>query len=339
MLMLSNIAKNILLKMDPEVAHDLMITGLKRTCHTPLASLYRQNLSSRPLTVMGLKFPNRVGLAAGLDKNGEAIDAFYEMGFGHVEIGTVTPKPQPGNPKPRIFRIPEKKAIINRMGFNSQGIERVLYNLSAKKIAGIVGINIGKNKGTPIDKSQDDYLLCLDQVYQFASYVVVNISSPNTPELRSLQFGSFLSELLNSMKKRQNQLANHYNRYVPLVIKIAPDLNSSEISSISQAILEIDLDGIIATNTTVNRASVLNLKHAQETGGLSGSPLLETSTSVIKALYKQLGNKIPIIGVGGIMSAEDARKVFSSGARIIQIYSGLIYHGPSLIKNITDLDT
>ncbi len=325
--------------MDPEVAHNLMIMGLKRTCHTPLANLYRQNLSSKPLSVMGLKFPNRVGLAAGLDKNGEAVDAFYEMGFGHVEIGTVTPKPQPGNPKPRVFRIPEKKAIINRMGFNNQGIERVLYNLSEKKIAGIVGINIGKNRDTPIDKSEDDYLLCLDEVYQFASYVVVNISSPNTPELRSLQFGSFLSELLSSMKKRQNQLANHYNRYVPLAIKIAPDLNSSEISSISRAILEIDLDGIIATNTTVNRASVLNLKHAQEKGGLSGSPLLETSTSVIKALYKLLGNKIPIIGVGGIMSAEDAREVFSSGARIIQIYSGLIYHGPSLIKNIANLDT
>jgi len=194
--MLSNIAQKMLLKIGPETAHDLMILGLKKTCNTPLANLYRQDLSSKPLSVMGLEFPNRVGLAAGLDKNGEVIDAFYDMGFGHVEIGTVTPRAQPGNPKPRIFRIPEKKAIINRMGFNNQGIERVLCNLSKKKTEGIVGINIGKNRNTPLEKSTEDYLLCLDQVYPFASYVTVNISSPNTPELRSLQFGSFLSELL-----------------------------------------------------------------------------------------------------------------------------------------------
>jgi len=287
---------------------------------------------------MGLEFPNRVGLAAGLDKNGEAIDAFYDMGFGHVEIGTVTPRAQPGNPKPRIFRIPEKKAIINRMGFNNQGIERVLCNLSKKKTEGIVGINIGKNRNTPLEKSTEDYLLCLDQVYPFASYVTVNISSPNTPELRSLQFGSFLSELLSKLKERQDELANRYDRYVPLVIKIAPDLNISEIKSISEAVLEINLDGIIATNTTVDHSPVVDFKHSKEEGGLSGAPLFESSIKVISALYKLLGNKIPIIGVGGIMTAEDAEKIFSSGAKLIQIYSGFIYHGPNLIKRINSLD-
>ena len=336
--MLSNIAQKMLLKIGPETAHDLMILGLKKTCNTPLANLYRQNLSSKPLSVMGLKFPNRVGLAAGLDKNGEAIDAFYDMGFGHVEIGTVTPRAQPGNPKPRIFRIPEKKAIINRMGFNNQGIERVLCNLSKKKTEGIVGINIGKNKNTPLEKSTEDYLFCLDQVYPFASYVTVNISSPNTPELRSLQFGSFLSELLSRLKERQDELANRYDRYVPLVIKIAPDLNISEIKSISEAVLEINLDGIIATNTTVDHSPVVDFKHSKEEGGLSGAPLFESSIKVISALYKLLGNKIPIIGVGGIMTAEDAEKIFSSGAKLIQIYSGFIYHGPNLIKRINSLD-
>ena len=336
--MLSNIAQKMLLKIGPETAHDLMILGLKKTCNTPLANLYRQNLSSKPLSVMGLKFPNRVGLAAGLDKNGEAIDAFYDMGFGHVEIGTVTPRAQSGNPKPRIFRIPEKKAIINRMGFNNQGIERVLCNLSRKKTAGIVGINIGKNRNTPLEKSTEDYLLCLDQVYPFASYVTVNISSPNTPELRSLQFGSFLSELLSRLKERQDELANRYDRYVPLVIKIAPDLNISEIKSISEAVLEINLDGIIATNTTVDHSPVVDFKHSKEEGGLSGAPLFESSIKVISALYKLLGNKIPIIGVGGIMTAEDAEKIFSSGAKLIQIYSGFIYHGPNLIKRINSLD-
>jgi len=336
--MLSNIAQKMLLKIGPETAHDLMILGLKKTCNTPLANLYRQNLSSKPLSVMGLKFPNRVGLAAGLDKNGEAIDAFYDMGFGHVEIGTVTPRAQPGNPKPRIFRIPEKKAIINRMGFNNQGIERVLCNLSKKKTEGIVGINIGKNRNTPLEKSTEDYLLCLDQVYPFASYVTVNISSPNTPELRSLQFGSFLSELLSRLKERQDELANRYDRYVPLVIKIAPDLNISEVKSISEAVLEINLDGIIATNTTVDHSPVVDFKHSKEEGGLSGAPLFESSIKVISALYKLLGNKIPIIGVGGIMTAEDAEKIFSSGAKLIQIYSGFIYHGPNLIKRINSLD-
>ena len=336
--MLSNIAQKMLLKIGPETAHDLMILGLKKTCNTPLANLYRQDLSSKPLSVMGLEFPNRVGLAAGLDKNGEAIDAFYDMGFGHVEIGTVTPRAQSGNPKPRIFRIPEKKAIINRMGFNNQGIERVLCNLSRKKTAGIVGINIGKNRNTPLEKSTEDYLFCLDQVYPFASYVTVNISSPNTPELRSLQFGSFLSELLSRLKERQDELANRYDRYVPLVIKIAPDLNISEIKSISEAVLEINLDGIIATNTTVDHSPVVDFKHSKEEGGLSGAPLFESSIKVISALYKLLGNKIPIIGVGGIMTAEDAEKIFSSGAKLIQIYSGFIYHGPNLIKRINSLD-
>ena len=336
--MLSNIGQKILLKISPEIAHDLMIMGLKKTCNTPLASLYRQDLSSKPVSVMGLEFPNRVGLAAGLDKNGEAIDAFYDMGFGHVEIGTVTPRAQSGNPKPRLFRIPEKKAIINRMGFNNQGIGQVLCNLSRRKTQGVVGINIGKNRDTPLEKSSEDYLVCLDQVYSFASYVTINISSPNTPELRSLQFGSFLPELLSTLKERQDQLANHYDRYVPLAIKIAPDLNISEIKSISEAILEIKLDGIIATNTTVDHSSVLGLRHSKEIGGLSGAPLFDRSIKVISALYELLGNKIPIIGVGGIMTAENAEKTFSSGARLIQIYSGFIYHGPTLIKRINSLD-
>ena len=332
--MLYRIARELLFTQDPEVVHELTIKGLKLTGSTPISCLYGQKLKSKPVTVMGIEFPNPVGLAAGLDKNGECIDAFAKMGFGHIEVGTVTPKAQAGNDKPRLFRIVDSEAIINRMGFNNHGVDALIENVKRAKFKGVLGINIGKNKDTPIEKGNDDYLICMDKVYPHASYIAINISSPNTPGLRSLQYGEALNDLLSSLKIRQAELADKYNKYVPLAVKIAPDLSDEELAQVAEALVTYKLDAVIATNTTLDRKLVHDMPHASEAGGLSGRPLQYSSTVIIKKLHQLLDGQLPIIGVGGVDSAVAAKEKFAAGAELVQIYSGFIYKGPKLIKDI-----
>ena len=283
---------------------------------------------------MGIKFPNPVGLAAGLDKNGECIKAFEAMGFGFVEVGTVTPRPQPGNDKPRIFRLPEANAIINRMGFNNKGVDYLVDQVIKAKFSGVLGINIGKNKDTPDENAKDDYIHCMRKVYDHATYITVNISSPNTPGLRSLQYGDALNELLSALKAEQTSLAEQYGKYVPVAVKIAPDLTAEEVDSIAQCLIANNIDGVIATNTTLARDKVAHLQFGDEQGGLSGAPVKEQSTKVIQLLSKALDNKLPIIGVGGIASGSDAQEKIAAGAKLVQVYTGFIYQGPELVKEI-----
>ena len=284
---------------------------------------------------MGLNFPNPVGLAAGLDKDGAYIDGLAALGFGFIEIGTVTPRAQPGNPKPRMFRLPEAQALINRMGFNNGGVDAFVRNVQASRFyqerRGILGLNIGKNADTPIERATDDYLYCLDKVYPYAAYVTVNISSPNTKNLRQLQQASEIDALLSALKMAQSQLADKHGRYVPLVLKIAPDLDDEQIDTIASALLRNHIDGVIATNTTITREAVQGLTHANETGGLSGAPVRDLSTRVIRALHQVLQGEIPIIGVGGILNGVDAHEKMAAGASLIQLYTGLIYRGPALV--------
>ncbi len=332
--MLYNIAQKFMFSLDAEQAHNLAINSLRKTANSPLNCFYRQVLPLSPVEVMGIKFPNPVGLAAGLDKNGEAIDAFSAMGFGFVEVGTVTPRPQSGNEKPRLFRIESAQAIINRMGFNNHGVDNLVKNLMAKKSNIIVGVNIGKNKDTPVEQGKEDYLICMDKVYPHASYITVNISSPNTPDLRSLQFGDLLDDLLKSLKERQKELSAKYNKYVPLTLKIAPDLDDNEIKQIAESLIKFKFDGVIATNTTLSRDAVKGLENSEESGGLSGQPLTADSTMVISKLSAVLKGLIPIIGVGGISSGKDAMEKFNAGSSLVQVYTGFIYQGPKLISNI-----
>jgi dihydroorotate dehydrogenase len=323
------LVRPLLFSLDAEMAHELTIASLQRFgCLLPDIP----NTSSASVRVMGLDFPNRVGLAAGLDKNGEAIDGLSKLGFGFLEIGTVTPRPQPGNPKPRLFRLPGKQAIINRMGFNNHGVEALLRNVRAARYKGILGINIGKNADTPIERAADDYLACLDKAYDLASYVTVNISSPNTKNLRQLQGESELDALLGALKQRQTELADKHGRYVPLALKIAPDLDAAQISDIAVALRRHRIDAVIATNTTLGREGVEGQPHASETGGLSGAPLFEKSTAVVAALAKALANELPIIAAGGIVHGAKARAKLEAGAQLVQIYSGLVYRGPDLVR-------
>ncbi len=326
--------RKLLFQFDAETIHELTIKSLKNTGSTPLKSLYQQRVSTNPVNVMGINFPNPLGLAAGLDKNGECINAFSAMGFGFVEVGTVTPRPQPGNDKPRIFRLVENNAIINRMGFNNKGVDYLVDQVRKADFKGVLGINIGKNKDTPDENAKDDYLYCMRKVYQFATYITVNISSPNTPGLRSLQHGDALNELLGALKAEQLQLAKVHKHYVPLVVKIAPDLSEDEVNAMAKSLLDNNIDGVIATNTTLSRKGVEGHEHAHEMGGLSGAPVKEKSTQVIALLAKALNQQIPIIGVGGICSAADAQEKIDAGAQLVQIYTGLIYQGPSLVKKI-----
>ncbi|MBI3525384.1 MAG: quinone-dependent dihydroorotate dehydrogenase [Betaproteobacteria bacterium] len=319
----------LLFSFDAETAHDLTIAGLHRfPCLLPAAPPVAQ----APVRVMGLDFPNRVGLAAGLDKNGEAIDGLAKLGFGFLEIGTVTPRSQPGNPKPRMFRLPRQQALINRLGFNNHGVDALITNVRAAKYKGILGINIGKNADTPIERAADDYLACLDKVYPLASYVTVNISSPNTQNLRQLQGETELDALLGVLKTRQAALAQQHGRYVPLALKIAPDLDDSQIAAIAAALRRHRIDAVIATNTTLARPGVAGQPHATEAGGLSGAPLFESSTAVVAALSRALAGEVSIIAVGGIVDAAKAKAKLESGAQLVQIYSGLIYAGPQLVS-------
>lgn len=328
--------RSVLFKFDPEKIHELTIKGLKETGATPLNFAYKQNIPNKPVQVMGIHFPNPCGLAAGLDKNGECIRAFDAMGFGFVEVGTVTPRPQPGNEKPRIFRLPEANAVINRMGFNNKGVDYLVDQVRKAKFSGVLGINIGKNKDTPEENAKDDYLHCMRKVYNYATYITINISSPNTPGLRSLQYGDALNELLSVLKAEQQVLAKKHDKYVPVAVKIAPDLTEPEIQSIAECLINNDIDGVIATNTTLAREGVENLEHGNEQGGLSGEPVKDKSTEVIALLAKALDNKLPIIGVGGIASGQDAQDKIKAGAKLVQVYTGFIYQGPELVKDIVE---
>ncbi|EGU39510.1 dihydroorotate dehydrogenase 2 [Vibrio ichthyoenteri ATCC 700023] len=332
--MLYRLARTGFFQLDAEKAHDLAIENFKRFNGTPLDLFYRQQLPHRPVECMGLTFRNPVGLAAGLDKNGECIEAFDAMGFGFIEVGTVTPRPQSGNDKPRLFRLLDAEGIINRMGFNNLGVDNLIENVKKAKFDCVLGINIGKNKDTPIEKGTEDYLICMEKVYQYAGYIAVNISSPNTPGLRSLQYGEALDELLSSLKEKQAELAKEHDKYVPLALKIAPDLSDDEISQICQSLIANGIDGVIATNTTLDRSIVEGMKSANEAGGLSGRPVQLRSTEVVRRLHQELGDKLPIIGVGGIDSYVAAKEKMMTGAQLVQVYTGFIYHGPGLVKEI-----
>lgn len=331
--MIYSLIRHFLFCLSPETAHKLTLKSLKwLQRNVPLKPSTNSAIS--PYTVMGLPFPNRVGLAAGLDKNGEYIDALASLGFGFIEVGSITPKAQLGNPKPRLFRLPQVQAIINRMGFNNYGVDYLIDQLKKTKFKGILGINLGKNVTTPLENAADDYVFCLRQVYPYASYVTINISSPNTPGLRQLQTMKDLEGLLKTLKQQQLELAEKYKKDVPLVIKIAPDLSSEEIKDIAALLLVHHIDGVIATNTTLSRSDVQTLMHGNEAGGLSGKPLFNRSLWVVQELHKHLQGKIPIIACGGISTPEDAQKMLTSGANLLQIYTGLIYQGPGLIKRL-----
>lgn len=318
--------------MDAERSHNLALGGMNLAASLGVPSLLGTEKLDMPVEVMGIRFPNPVGLAAGLDKNGTAIDGLAALGFGFVEIGTVTPRPQVGNPKPRLFRIPEHNAIINRMGFNNHGVDALLANVDRARYKGILGINIGKNKDTPNDKANDDYLYCLRKVYSRASYITVNVSSPNTPGLRSLQFGDSLNTLLESLKNEQARQALLHDRYVPIAVKIAPDMTEEEIVMVADSLKTYEMDGVIATNTTLSREGVEDSVLQGESGGLSGEPVRNKSTKVIRTLAYELNGALPIIGVGGITEGFDAAEKIEAGASLVQIYSGFIYKGPALVK-------
>ena len=327
-------SQSLLFKLDAEFAHDLTLKTLKLAEKLGVLSLYSKAPVCLPRTVMGLTFSNPVGLAAGLDKNAAVIDGMAALGFGFIEVGTVTPRPQTGNPRPRLFRVAEAKGIINRFGFNNLGVDNLIENVKAAKYSGVLGINIGKNFDTPNEKAVDDYLICMQKVYLHASYIAVNISSPNTKNLRDLQEKDALSSLLSTLKLEQTKLAEKHGKYVPMTLKIAPDLSVEQVTEIADLLMQHKIDGVIATNTTLARGAVLGMKNGAETGGLSGAPVHNQSTVVIQQLSQQLQGALPIIGVGGILSGADAATKIAAGACLVQVYSGLIYKGPALVHDI-----
>ncbi|WP_333876596.1 quinone-dependent dihydroorotate dehydrogenase [Methylobacter sp.] len=324
----------LLFSLAPETAHEVTLKLLNTVYISGLSKLIYPEIDNKPINLMGLDFKNPIGLAAGLDKNGDYINALAALGFGFVEIGTVTPRPQPGNPKPRLFRLPEHQAIINRMGFNNLGIDHLLAQVKQSDYSGILGINIGKNFDTPIENAADDYLIGLRKAYTSASYITINISSPNTKNLRQLQQGDEIKSLISSLKEEQLKLQQGHSKYTPLALKIAPDLTAEEIAHIAGLLLEFEIDGVIATNTTIARDLIAGHPLANEAGGLSGAPVKQQSTFVVRELAAKLNGKIPIIAAGGILSAADAREKLEAGASLVQIYSGLIYRGPQLISDI-----
>lgn len=323
--------RNLLFRLNPETSHEFSLDMLGAAERLKLIGLMAAKVPEAPVEVMGLRFPNPVGLAAGLDKNGDYFNALGALGFGFVEIGTITPRPQPGNPQPRLFRIPEAQAIINRMGFNNKGVDHLVEQVKKRRYQGILGINIGKNATTPVENAVDDYLTCLRKVYDHADYITVNISSPNTPGLRSLQFGDSLSQLLAPIKKEQGVLHQASGRYVPIAVKIAPDMDEHEIAQVAGVLIQEGMDGVIATNTTIGREGVEQYDTSKEAGGLSGLPVRDKSTQVIRTLNSCLGGKLPIIGVGGIFDGASAADKIRAGASLVQVYSGFIYEGPALI--------
>jgi dihydroorotate dehydrogenase len=323
--------KPLLFRLDAEAAHTLTLKSLQW-----MPGFLFPKVIDKPLEIMGISFPNRIGLAAGLDKDGQYIDALAKLGFGFIEIGTVTPHPQSGNLKPRLFRINDKKVIINRMGFNNQGVLALIDNVKKARFNGILGINIGKNKNTPIARAIDDYLYCLEKVYPHSSYITVNISSPNTPDLRQLQQAHHLDDLVKKLKQKQLQLADLHKKYCPLVVKISPDEDEKTLSQIASILIKYEIDGVIATNTTCSREGLQGEEHAGEQGGLSGALLSDRATKVVATMNQLLQGKLPIIGVGGIMDAKSAKQKCDAGASLLQVYSGLIFKGPNLVKELVD---
>lgn len=330
------LARPLLFSLSPETAHDLSLDLLGAAGRLGISRLLGKRHPSLPVNVMGIEFPNPVGLAAGLDKNGDAVRGLSDLGFGFVEIGTVTPRPQPGNPRPRIFRLPQAEGVINRMGFNNRGVDYLLERVRNARFDGVLGINIGKNLSTPVEQATDDYLYCLDRVYTSASYITVNISSPNTPGLRSLQYGDSLKELLSTLQQRQEDLTEMHQRRVPIAVKIAPDMTDEEIVQVAEIVVDCGMDGIIATNTTLSREGVEGLQHADEAGGLSGAPVRAQSTHVVRVLAETLQGRLPIIAVGGITEGRHAAEKIEAGASLVQIYSGFLYKGPALIRQSVD---
>jgi dihydroorotate dehydrogenase len=326
------LVRPLLFSIDPERAHDLTLESIRLLAATGALALAAGRPVEDPVDLMGIRFRNRVGLAAGLDKNAAHIDAFARIGFGFIEVGTVTPRPQPGNPKPRMFRLPERRALINRMGFNNGGLDAFIANVQRARHAGVLGLNIGKNADTPIERAVDDYLVGLERVWPHASYVTVNISSPNTKHLRQLQGGDELDAMLAALGARRIELARRHGREVPMLVKIAPDLDDAQVEAIGKALVAHSVDGVIATNTTVSREAVRGLPHAEEAGGLSGEPVFESSNRVIRALRQLLPTRYPIIGVGGILGGRDAQAKIDAGADLVQVYTGLIYRGPALVR-------
>ena len=344
------LARPFIFSMDAETAHEVTMNALARVQGTPLQLAYCEGRVDDPITLAGLTFPNRMGLAAGLDKNAKCIDGLGAMGFGFIEVGTVTPLAQPGNPKPRMFRLPKANALINRLGFNNEGLEAFITNVKrstlyqqrsktadGQKLPMLLGLNIGKNAATPIENAIDDYLICLDGVYPYADYVTINISSPNTKNLRALQSDEALDGLLSAIAQRRELLATRHGKRTPLFVKIAPDLDEAQVAVIAATLKRHGMDGVVATNTTLSRDAVKGLEHAKETGGLSGAPVLEMSNRIITQLRSALGKGYPIIGVGGVLSAEDAVSKIRAGADVVQIYTGLIYKGPALVKQAANL--
>ena len=328
--------RKALFALDPERAHHLSMDAIGAAERLGLMSLVAKPVADDPVELMGLTLPNPVGLAAGLDKNAQAFNGLGALGFGFVEVGTVTPRPQPGNPQPRIFRLPEAEAIINRMGFNNLGVDYLVERVKRRRFGGVLGINVGKNFDTPVERAADDYCLCMEKVYPYADYITANVSSPNTKGLRDLQFGDSLNRLLEAIKDKQRQLAQESDRYVPLAVKIAPDMDGEAIGQIAQALKQFEIDGVIATNTTIDKSSVSDLPHGNEEGGLSGRPLREKSTEVIAQLARELKGEIPIIGVGGICNGDSAAEKIRAGATAVQIYTGFIYRGPELVREAAE---
>jgi|TARA_Y100001951_G_scaffold92037_1_gene86524 dihydroorotate dehydrogenase len=331
-----DLLRSLMFRLPAETSHDLALDMIGAAGRLRLAEKLVRPVPAQPVEVMGLTFDNPVGLAAGLDKNAVAVDGMAAMGFGFLEVGTVTPRPQPGNPKPRLFRLPEQLAIINRFGFNNEGVDAMLERLAGVRYQGVLGINIGKNAVTPVENAVDDYLYCLRKVYDRASYVTVNLSSPNTPGLRTLQYGETLKVLLGQIKQCQKVLAEERGRYVPIAIKIAPDMTAEEVALVGATLLAEGMDAVIATNTTLDRSAVADSPYASEAGGLSGAPLTDMSTEVIRLLAAELKGQMPIIGVGGIFSGADAADKIAAGASLVQLYSGFIYRGPELIRECAD---
>lgn len=329
-----HLARALLFKLDPEVSHELSLDLLTASSRLGLTRFFDGLPSSQPIDVMGLRFPNAVGLAAGLDKNADAFEALGALGFGFVEVGTVTPKGQSGNPKPRLFRLPEYDAIINRMGFNNKGVDHMVSRIKSHRYPGVLGVNIGKNLTTSVEEAATDYLTCFEQVVPYADYITANISSPNTPGLRSLQFGDSLAQLINPLVQARDRYQDQYGKRVPLAVKIAPDMTDDEIKLVADTLVEQGVDGIIATNTTLSRDAVQGHRFANEAGGLSGVPVREASTHVVHVLAERLKGALPIIGVGGISSGDDAIEKLQAGAQLVQIYSAFIYQGPELIKEV-----
>lgn len=332
-----SLAKPLLFSMDAERAHAATLCALERAYRSGAAGLLAKPPAPMPVKLLGLTFPNPVGLAAGLDKNGAHIDALLALGFGFVEVGTVTPRPQPGNPKPRMFRLPRHQAVINRLGFNNEGVDALVRNVGrARRKGGLLGINIGRNKDTPNEFAEGDYLQCLEKVYPLADYVTVNISSPNTAGLRELQEEQALRRLVGTLREAQERLGARHGKRVPMLVKIAPDLSNDDVDAAGRVLSDLQVDGVIATNTTVSRAGVEADPHAREAGGLSGAPLMEPSTAVLRRLRSRLPEAIPMIGVGGIMGGPDAAKKMAAGASLVQLYTGLVYRGPGLVAECVE---